>query len=137
MGNNSLIAMVIMPTRWGRASTWQGISRPGPLSSAHAFLKENCAACHTPNRGVEGVNCLVCHADNVALLGRQPTAFHAGITACAPCHLEHQGGLQPIEMDHAALARIELSHADGVPSLAPQRIGTGAFSEPSVPPVMR
>lgn len=66
------------------------------------------------------MNCLVCHADNVALLGCQPTAFHAGITACAPCHLEHQGGLQPIEMDHAALARIELSHADGVPSLAPQ-----------------
>lgn len=100
------------PTRWRQASTWQQMSSPGPLSGAHAFLKENCAACHTPNKGVEGVNCIACHANNAALLQRQPTAFHADITACTPCHIEHQGGLRPTQMDHAALAHIGLSQLE-------------------------
>ena len=101
-----LAAAGLTPTKWRRASTWQQMSRPGPLSSAHAFLKENCAACHTPNKGVQAVNCISCHANNIALLQRQPTAFHADITTCAPCHLEHLGGLRPTKMDHAAFARI-------------------------------
>lgn len=102
-------ASVFLPTRWKQASTWQQISRPGPLSKAHAFLKENCAACHTPNKGVQGVNCIACHANNAALLQRQPTAFHADITHCSPCHIEHQGGQRPTKMDHGALAHIGLA----------------------------
>ncbi len=104
-----LVTSGIPPARWRQASTWQQMTRPGPLSGAHAFLKDNCAACHTPNKGVEGVNCIACHANNAALLQRQPTVFHADITTCAPCHVEHQGGLIPTNMDHAALAQIGLS----------------------------
>ena len=104
-----VIASGIVPSRWTQASTWQQLSRPGPLSGAHAFLKENCAACHTPGKGVVAVNCIACHANNTALLQRQPTAFHADITTCTPCHLEHLGGVTPTKMDHAALARYGLS----------------------------
>lgn len=83
--------------------------RPGELSQPHAFLENNCAACHTAVKGVEAKNCIVCHADNTAILQRQPTAFHADLAACAACHQEHQGRVpSTTEMDHAALARIGL-----------------------------
>ena len=83
--------------------------RPGELSQPHAFLENNCAACHTAVKGVEAKNCIVCHADNKSLLQRQPTAFHADIASCTGCHLEHQGRvLSTTKMDHVALARIGL-----------------------------
>lgn len=88
---------------------WQRMAAPGELSQAHAFLENNCTACHTPHKGVEAKNCMVCHADNKSLLQRQPTAFHANIVACAACHLEHQGRVaSTTKMDHVALAHIGL-----------------------------
>ena len=115
-----LVASGFVPARWNQASNWQQIASPGRLSSVHAFLKGNCAACHTPNKGAQGVNCIVCHANNAALLQRQPTAFHADITTCAPCHIEHRGGLTPTKMDHAALAHIGLSQLEQTSSSDPQ-----------------
>ena len=80
---------------------------PGKLSEGHAFLENNCAACHTPVKGVEAKNCIVCHADNKTILQRQPTAFHAEISECAVCHLEHRGRIpSTTRMDHAALGHI-------------------------------
>jgi hypothetical protein len=81
--------------------------RPGELSQPHAFLENNCTACHTPVKGVEAKNCIVCHADNKTLLQRQPSAFHADITTCTTCHAEHQGRIpSTTKMDHVALALI-------------------------------
>ncbi len=117
----ALIAVsAFVPYKWKQASTWRSLSSPGPLSSAHAFLKENCAACHTPNKGVQGINCIACHANNTALLHRQPTAFHADITTCSPCHLEHLGDLARTQMDHSALSRIGLSQLEQVNASDPQ-----------------
>ena len=83
--------------------------RPGELSQPHAFLENNCVACQTPVTGVEAKSCIVCHADNKAILQREPTAFHADITACAVCHLEHQGRVpRATTMDHVALANLGL-----------------------------
>ena len=83
--------------------------RPGALSQPHAFLGNNCAACHTPVKGVEAKNCIVCHADNQSLLQRQPSAFHADIASCTTCHLEHRGRVpSATKMDHVALAQIGL-----------------------------
>lgn len=104
------------PHHRGRTATailspisWQHMTVPGDLSQPHAFLENNCAACHTSTKGVEAKNCIVCHADNHAVLQRQPTAFHANITSCAACHLEHQGRIpNTTKMDHVALARIGL-----------------------------
>jgi hypothetical protein len=92
-----------------RAATWQRLASPGPLSTAHAFLGDNCAACHTAVKGVEAANCVVCHANDEWLLQRQPTAFHADVGSCRECHPEHKAGVRPpTTMDHAAMARIGL-----------------------------
>lgn len=104
------------PHHRGRTATailspvsWQHSVVPGELSQPHAFLENNCAACHTSTKGVEAQNCTVCHANNHTVLQRQPTAFHGNITACAACHLEHQGRVpRTTKMDHVALARIGL-----------------------------
>ncbi len=80
---------------------------PGPLSARHAYLREQCAACHEPGTGVTAVNCTACHANSGRLLGRQPTTFHASIQECSPCHAEHQRtSARPLVLDHVELARI-------------------------------
>ena len=85
----------------------QSAVKPGGLSQPHAFLENNCAACHTAIKGGEAQNCIVCHADNKSLLQRQPTAFHAEIASCTACHLEHNGPVPTTtKMDHVALAQI-------------------------------
>lgn len=90
-------------------STWQRLAEPGQLSAAHAHLENNCAACHTSVTGIETSKCIVCHANNESLLQRQPTSFHASISSCKECHLEHQGrGKLATNMDHVMLAKIGL-----------------------------
>jgi hypothetical protein len=100
-------------------ASWQHTVLPGQLSQPHAFLENNCAACHTPNKGVEAKNCIVCHADNKTVLQRQPSAFHADIASCAACHLEHQGRVpSTTKMDHAALAQIGFKQIKSEPQSA-------------------
>ena len=80
---------------------------PGALSLRHAYLADRCQVCHEPTGGVTVVNCTVCHATSERLLGRQPTAFHASISECATCHVEHQRrSVRPLVMDHVELARV-------------------------------
>lgn len=101
---------------WLQASTWQAAASPGHLSEAHAFLADNCAACHTPTQGVNASSCIVCHANDESLLARQPTSFHADISSCSECHIEHQGTDARITvMDHGALARIGLRQLENNP----------------------
>jgi hypothetical protein len=69
---------------------WERWVEPGNLSSAHASLENNCAACHSSITGVSASKCILCHANNTALLQRQPTAFHASVGACNSCHIEHK-----------------------------------------------
>jgi hypothetical protein len=104
-------------SRWQRVD-WESQVKPGKLSASHAQFETNCAACHTPVTGVEDEKCIACHADNQALLGRQPTAFHAGIGNCAACHVEHQGANANLRaMNHEALARIGINlNAQGATS---------------------
>lgn len=104
-----LLQAFFWPAPPTRSAAWQQAVKPGHLSAAHAFLENDCAACHTPVRGVEADNCIACHATNTALLQRQPTAFHADVRDCAACHPEHQGpARRATVMDHQALARIGL-----------------------------
>ncbi|MBY0497554.1 MAG: cytochrome c3 family protein [Cyanobacteria bacterium] len=87
---------------------------PGALSSAHASMDRNCAACHTPLRSADATRCVACHANNTSLLQRQPTAFHATIGTCSPCHSEHRGPtVRPVAMDHTGLASAGLDVARG------------------------
>ncbi len=92
-----------------RPASWasQEFVSPGPLSAGHAYLANRCASCHETNVGVTDARCTACHANDERLLGRQPTAFHASITECRTCHIEHQGGNGSlIAMDHVELAKI-------------------------------
>ena len=98
-------------------ATWQSLASPGDLSPAHAFLEDDCSACHTPNRGATRDRCVTCHANERAVLERQPTAFHASISSCHECHAEHRAFRSPrVAMDHDALARIGLEELRGAPS---------------------
>ncbi len=86
---------------------WSDAVRPGQLSEAHAFLKDKCESCHTPNKGVTVAKCVTCHAPETDLLMRRSTAFHANVQTCSGCHIEHQGArTRPIKMDHAVLEGI-------------------------------
>jgi hypothetical protein len=93
---------------------WQAFVQPGPLSAKHAFLSDNCAACHTPHAGPTADKCIACHASAEALLARQPSRFHADLGEspgdCRGCHVEHMGvggaAHRPITMDHTVLAAI-------------------------------
>ncbi len=103
------LVVLVRGTSLRRAITWQRQASPGPLSTAHSFLENNCAACHTPVKGPESAHCVACHANDVALLQRETTAFHARIGSCRECHFEHQGaGRHSTLMNHDALARISL-----------------------------
>ncbi len=120
------IGLVVLARRTslGRASTWQRQATPGPLSAAHSFLETNCAACHTPVKGPDSARCIACHANDVALLQRQPTAFHGQIGSCRECHFEHRGAGQHLTlMDHDALVRIALRPAR-------PKVGRTAEAEP-------
>jgi hypothetical protein len=87
------------------AIDWIGwLGSPGPLSTAHAKLSGDCQACHVPFRQVADVKCQGCHARDTGLLDRRDTAFHGEATACATCHVEHQGRQARISvMDHGRL----------------------------------
>jgi len=107
---------VVGHERFFRADTWQRLTSPGKLSKAHASLENDCASCHASGKGVEAAKCIVCHANNQSLLQRQPTSFHADISSCRECHLEHRGRAQrPTDMDHAVLARLGLHQLRNTP----------------------
>lgn len=106
-------------------ATWQRMAEPGSLSAAHAHLENNCAACHTPVIGIETSKCIVCHANNESILQRQPTTFHANVSSCKECHLEHQGiNNRPTNMDHSTLVKIGLRQlkTDDEPTRPSQQI---------------
>jgi hypothetical protein len=104
-----VLALTLRNSSLGQAAAWQKQASPGRLSAGHAFLENNCAACHTTVKGVEAGKCITCHANNGPLLQRQPTAFHANVGSCAECHGEHQGiDRRPTIMDHTAFAKISL-----------------------------
>ncbi len=94
---------------------WQDMVSPGPLSEAHAFLANDCTACHTPHAGIETSNCVSCHANNEKLLSTPDTAFHASVDSCVGCHTEH--AMPPstpttTAMDHEMLIAIARADAD-------------------------
>ena len=121
-GLAALLAGLVVPYllhRSGSASVagWQGLVMPGALSAKHQFIAGQCESCHTPHVGIEAKNCIGCHASAPAILSKQSTACHATVGTCTGCHLEHEGGAKPTEMQHAVLSaagyRQELGGKEG------------------------
>ena len=81
------------------------LSANGPLSSAHAMLSDNCAACHTPFETVSSEKCSLCHERHTDALGAYTFNAHYVYASrdrtrafgrelempCAGCHDEHGG----------------------------------------------
>ena len=106
-GAAALLAVVLIPllVHSGGGSTvagWQGLVRPGPLSSAHRAFEGECETCHTPHAGVEPRTCIACHA-GTSFGDKQSTRFHAAAVQCASCHVEHDGDAGITRMNHDAL----------------------------------
>lgn len=90
-----------------KINTWQVMTNPGALAAAHASLEARCSTCHTPLRGAMVDRCIQCHAGASTLLLMQVTAFHANVTTCRPCHLEHRGRDAAISRrDHSVFAEV-------------------------------
>lgn len=104
------IGVFIRESKTGEAELrWQNAVSPGDISKAHAFMKNDCAACHTANVRIDSSKCILCHADNQALFQQQNTSFHATIKTCTVCHIEHQGrDTKLTRMDHKAFAKAAL-----------------------------
>jgi len=127
-----LVLWFLTPSDAGfkQPATWQHLTEPGALSFAHAHLERDCAACHSPVKGVETAKCIACHANNESLLQRQPTAFHAGISSCTECHLEHQGlNHNPTHMDHRALVPIGLRQINAASITGDRTAGGGKVTQ--------
>ncbi len=102
----------------------------GPLSEPHAFLAENCTACHTESfatarrflpaehdvRATPDTACLQCHeagahsAHQMRLTGADGQAAN-----CAGCHREHRGGRSLARLDdaHCTACHADLTTDDG------------------------
>ena len=110
-----LVPIVIYRSGTSGLAIWRDVASPGPLSAAHAFLEEKCESCHTPNQGIKAAACITCHAPDALVLGKPSTAFHATISTCLGCHVEHQGvDVRPVRMDHSVLVAVgmEAAHSE-------------------------
>src|SRR5438270_6186421 len=127
-----LAAMAVTGAAVALTIYWPRAYQAGPLSDPHAFMADNCAACHTTkfttagrllpghenDRSVPDEACLKCHQAGVhnpeqtRFVGTAGPDGHPA-AECAVCHREHVGG--------ASIARLEdkhciVCHAD-VPTL--------------------
>lgn len=121
------VAAVIGVVSWSgpqAVPAWRAAVSPGPVSARHAFLQDDCQACHIPYAGVTAAACVTCHIENEAVLARQSTAFHGSIDRCIDCHREHEGGARPTAMDHAVLVAFAISpRGDGRGRTLARRFG--------------
>ncbi len=101
-------AVVTVLLAWVAVDSWIGNPQSlsnGPLSSNHANLEDNCAACHTEDNEVSNAACSTCHEKHGDELGVFTFASHYLYRSndfqrvvpspdeepCHACHIEHQG----------------------------------------------
>lgn len=69
----------------------EGSWNSGTISRKHAFIAEDCDACHSGFERVQNEGCLLCHGD----VGHHTVADldldEFGAARCAACHIEHNG----------------------------------------------
>lgn len=83
---------------------------PGPVTTGHAKLENDCFACHRPFLGPRPALCTGCHpAAKIAPARPAVAAFHGEPLAqdCLACHTDHQGrdpARATARFDHRVLA---------------------------------
>ncbi|MFM9879468.1 MAG: FHA domain-containing protein [Burkholderiaceae bacterium] len=101
------------PVHWThRFQSIDTLWNPGPISSAHRNIAQNCRACHDkPFVQVEDQSCTACHKNTGAHIsgnaGMQAVMFEN--QRCASCHREHQG---EDSMKKVAAQSCESCHSD-------------------------
>jgi predicted CXXCH cytochrome family protein len=128
-----LAAMTISAAAVAVAVAWPGgrtAFQAGPLSDPHAFLADNCAACHTDafstarrllpaNQAVRATPDAACTQCHDAGAHSPFQALHTGpdgqAADCAACHREHRGGAHLTRLDdsHCATCHANLVAGGG------------------------
>jgi hypothetical protein len=88
--------LLMLCSSQGWAVSLEKLVMPGPVSSAHAEIEGECAACHSPLEEVtQQALCTTCHEDvgadmaaGIGFHGRHPDV---GAAECQSCHGEHEG----------------------------------------------
>ncbi len=100
----ALPALAILWLAWHAVRSDRRVYSAGTLSSAHAVLSKQCAACHVTRMGffsekVSGEKCLACHDGAI---------HHAAQTftpSCASCHADHRGSIRLAATSNATCAQ--------------------------------
>ena len=92
----AIAGAVLSSAASGQINSLERLVMPGPLSTQHATLEANCAACHKPfSRELQKSLCLDCHTDVArditAKAGFHGKTANVGNAECAACHAEHAG----------------------------------------------
>ena len=77
----------------------------GPLSRSHAFIANDCRACHAVGfQRVKDDQCLACHAEIGAHAAAASIPARLATLRCASCHMEHNGSMGLAALDQALCA---------------------------------
>lgn len=113
--------------------------QPGSLTAVHAQVvgTDDCAACHTPWRGVSDAGCDTCHAPGA----ESPAPPHhssvlPAAERCTACHLEHQGtdGLMAVSDRQCLDCHRDLSRATAGGELGAAALTAFARDHPDFAP---
>jgi hypothetical protein len=124
-----LAALVVTGAAVALTIYWPRAYQAGPLSDPHAFLADNCRACHSESfvtagrllpghendRSVPDDACLKCHKAGVhhvaqkQFVGQSPPDGSQSASDCTACHREHVGGASIARLTDATCAQC---HAD-------------------------
>jgi hypothetical protein len=90
-----LAVFLAIPLGSGRQSSWNS----GSISRSHAFIANDCSACHSGFERVTNASCLACHVEieNHARADASPGSLDGA--RCASCHIEHNGSGGLAELD--------------------------------------
>ncbi len=109
-------AFLVAPLTFGGQSAWNS----GPVSNNHAFIANDCGACHDGFQRVRDEGCLECHG-TIGNHARAEAMVPALANArCASCHLEHNGMHGLAELDQSLCSDC---HADPAALVSSTEIG--------------
>ena len=84
----------------------------GPLAAKHAYLKNDCKACHKPWEGVIDSLCIKCHVDDRHYIDNV-SETEAKKLRCFDCHHEHRGrSFDPEVSEHIPLKPKEVFYPE-------------------------
>jgi hypothetical protein len=91
-----LVFFLAVPLLTGR---FEGSWNTGPISRKHAFIADDCRACHTAFERVRNDGCLECHAEIANHASAEASPENLDGARCGECHVEHDGATGLADID--------------------------------------